>query len=120
MAQKIYNQAMLHPVPSSIVPLATSNWRHEKLHTQYFYGHSYTALKPHEFILQKLGLTISNDVALHISDAKQGVLSPPGDSFDKDFLLLTARPVEGPIISPPPGFTRATLGIDISLNIDSA
>jgi hypothetical protein len=74
MAQKMYNQVMLHLATSGIIPLATSNRRREKPHTQYFYGHSYTAPTPHKFILQQLGLAISNAIALHICDAKQGSL----------------------------------------------
>ena len=35
MAQKLYNQAILHPALSSVITLATSNWRCKNPHTQY-------------------------------------------------------------------------------------
>jgi hypothetical protein len=84
-AQQMYDRATSYPSPIGIVPLATSNWKAEKARTQHFYGHSYTAPTPKEFILQKLGLCISNCIALHIRDAKLGSLVPPTHPHDEDF-----------------------------------
>jgi hypothetical protein len=117
MAQKMYSQAMLHLAPFGLIPLATSNWRREKPHTQFFYGNSYTAPTPHEFILQQLGLTISNAIALHIRDAKQGSLSPPTKPFDEDFQPNTTRPAGGRIVLPPPGLTHASDDLTTDLDI---
>ena len=78
----MYDRAVSYPSPIGIVPLATHNWKAEKSRTQHFYGHSST---PKEYILQKLGLCISNCIALHIQDAKLGSLVPPTHSHDKDF-----------------------------------
>ena len=76
---------MSHPSPIEIVPLATRNWEAEKTRTQHFYGHSYTAPTPKEYILQKLGLCISNYIAIHIRDAKLGSLVPPTHPHKKDY-----------------------------------
>ena len=109
MALKIYNQAMLHPAPSGVIPLATFNWRCKEPHTQYFYGHSYTAPTPHKLILKWLGLTISNAIALHIRNAKQGFLSPPAEPFVEDLQPPTTCPVGGRIVRPLPGLTMPPL-----------
>ena len=117
MAQKMYNQAMLYPALSGIIPLATSNWRHEQPHTQLFYGNSYTAPTPYELILQQLGLAISNAIALHIRDAKQGSLSPPAEPFGKELQPNTTRPAGGRIVRPPPGLTHASKDLNTDLDI---
>jgi hypothetical protein len=117
MAQKKYNQAMLHPAPSGIIPLATSNWRREKPHTQFFYRSSYTVAIPREFILQQLVMATSNAIALHIRNAKQGSLSPPAEPFDEDLQLNTTRPAGGRIVRPPPGLTHASDDLNTDLDI---
>ena len=65
---------MSYPSPIGIVPLATRNWKAKKDRTQHFYRHSYNASTPKEYILQKLGLCISNCIVLHIRDVKLGSL----------------------------------------------
>ena len=94
--------------------------KNKKPHAQYFYGHSYTAPTPKKFILQQLGLAISNAIALHIRNAKQGALFPPANPFDEDLQPLTARPVGGCIIRPPPRFTCVASSISCGFDITPA
>ena len=86
-AEKMYNRAMNYPAPIGIIPLATATWKKEKPKQQYFYGHSYTSPTPREYAVQNLGLAISNAVALHIRDAREGLLVPPTHEDDEDFDL---------------------------------
>ncbi len=47
-----------------------------------------------EFLIQKLGLAISNAIAIHVRDAKQVKLTPPTQLDDDDYFLsktATAR-----------------------------
>ena len=76
---------MSYPSPIGMVPLATPNWKAKKADTQYFYGYSYTAPTQKEYILQKLGLCISNCIALHICDAKLGGIVSPTHPHNKDY-----------------------------------
>ena len=67
---------------------------------QLFYGRSHTAPTPKEYILQKLGLVISNSLAIHLRDAKLGQLVKPTDPYDKDYIepdadLYHATPCPG-------------------------
>ncbi len=41
---------------------------------------------PKEILLQKLGLAISNTIAIHIWDAKKGKLMPPTQMDDDDYI----------------------------------
>ena len=63
---------------------------------------------------------LSNAIALHICDAKQGSLSPPANPFDKDLQPPTACLVGGRIVRPPPGLTGATNVIDAGLGTTPA
>lgn len=84
-AARMYARAMSHPCPAGVIPLATATWKKERPKHQYFYGHSYTCPTPKEYVLQQLGLAISNAVALHLRDVKQGTMVPPTDDEDDDF-----------------------------------
>ena len=84
-ARQMYERATSYPTPVGIIPLASSTWKAEKPKSQLFYGHSYTAPTPKEWLLRKLGLVISNSIAIHIRDAKQGTLVPPTSPLDDDF-----------------------------------
>ena len=54
-ANTMYARATSHPTPQGIVvPLASIRWKQHR--TRPFFGHSYTAPTPHEFLLQKMGL----------------------------------------------------------------
>ena len=76
---------MSYPSPIGIVPLATQKWKAKNACTQHFYGHFYTAPTPKECILQKLGLCISNCIAIHIRDAKLCNLVPPIHPHNEDY-----------------------------------
>ena len=95
-ARQMYERATSYPTPIGIIPLATSTWKAEKSKSQHFYGHSYTAPTPKEWLLGKLGLAISNSIAIHLRDAKHGTLVPPTNPLDDDF-----APVQP--VHPPPG-----------------
>ena len=84
-ARQMYERATSYPTPVGIIPLATSTWKVDKPKSQLFYGQSYTAPTPKEWLLGKLGLVISNSIAIHIRDAKQGTLVPPTSPLDEDF-----------------------------------
>ena len=58
-------------------PLAMATWRKEESKHQYFYGHSYTCPTPKKYAFQGIGVAISNAVAIHIRDVKEGKLMEP-------------------------------------------
>ena len=88
----MYHKATTFPCPSNIVHTATTHWRHTKPKRQIFYGHSYTAPTPREWLLQKLGLEISNALAIHLRDAELGSLVKPTHEHDEDFAENTGLP----------------------------
>jgi hypothetical protein len=85
-AALMQRRSITHPCPSGIVQRATACWKTSKPKSQYFYGHSYTCPTPREYILQQLGLAISNATAIHLRDAKQGNLTAtePSNTPDDD------------------------------------
>ena len=60
--------------------------------SQHFYGHSYTAPTPREWVLQKLGLVISRALALHLRDVTLGFLVEPTHPNDEDFEDIEVDP----------------------------
>jgi len=66
-ANTMYARVASHPTPQGIVPLASIRWKQHR--TRPFFGHSYTAPTPHEFILQKMGLRFTKAFALHIRNS---------------------------------------------------
>ena len=83
-ASRMYRRITNHPCPRGIVPLASTQWKRKRQPGQLFYGHTYTAPTPKEYLLQKLGLVISNAIAIHVRDAKQGQLVEPVHPEDED------------------------------------
>ena len=83
---RMYRRITNHPCPRGIVPLAATQWKRKRHPGQLFYGHTYTAPTPKEYLLQKLGLVISNAIAIHVRDAKQGQLVEPVHPEDEDLL----------------------------------
>jgi hypothetical protein len=85
-ATRMYHRSIAHPCPIGIVPLAHATWKKEKPKSQLFYGNSHTVPTPKEYLLQELGLVLSNAIAIHIRHAKQGKLTPPILPDDEDFV----------------------------------
>ena len=94
-AARMYHRATTAPAPIGLLPHAFHRWKHTRSEHHIFYGHSHTAPTPKEYALQKLGLVITNALALHLRDAKRGSLK----------------------LAPPPGFS--TSQIDSSPQMDS-
>ena len=82
----MYRRITTHPVPLGIVKTATA--KGTATQQRAFFGHSYTALTPREYILQKLGLTITKAFALHLRNLFQKLGTHPNPNFTR----------------PPPGF----------------
>ena len=113
---------MSYPAPVGIIPLATSTWQGDKPKQQYFYRHSYTCPTPREFAFQGIGLAISNAIAIHMRDAKEGKFIEPSDEEKAEFEMyeqlmvldtddelviphISTATLEEPIIYPSPNFT---------------
>ena len=79
------SRLLTHPSPVVIVNHATTQLNQTKSKHHIFYGHSYTAPTPKEYTLQKLGLVISNAIALHIRDTQFGQLVSPTNPNDEDY-----------------------------------
>jgi hypothetical protein len=117
-AATMYRRISAHPCPNGIIPAATSTWKRHKKKREYFYGHSYTAPTPKEFALGKLGLAISNALALHIRDVKLGNLTEPTDETDDDFISTTEIHLPAHL-APAPGFAPTNqTGADTDLERD--
>ena len=87
-----------------VAQTATFRWRKAAPKGQLFYGHSHTAPTPKEYILQKLGLVISNSLAIHLRDAKLGQIVEPTDPYDEDYVEQDAdlhRATPSPGHTPP-------------------
>ncbi|KAL7525545.1 hypothetical protein ACHAXR_001054, partial [Thalassiosira sp. AJA248-18] len=120
-AARMFDRLQSHPSPNNIVGHATKQWKENKPQQQIFYGHSHTAPTPKEYTLQKLGLVISNAIALHVRDAQLGALVAPTDPYDEDFTptqnppatATVPTPVDGemaplpPLVPPTAGFALA-------------
>ena len=72
--------------PLGIVKTATAKWTATRQRA--FFGHSYTAPTPREYILQKLGLAITKALALHLGNSFRKLGTHPNPDFTH----------------PPPGF----------------
>ena len=66
-ATRMYARAMTPPAPHGIVTIASIRWKQNR--TRAFYGHSYTAPTPHEYLLQQMGLCFTKAFALHIRNS---------------------------------------------------
>ena len=102
-AERMCNRLMNSPCPVGLVPMATALWKKEKSNNHLFFGHSYTCPTPRDYAQQQIGLAISNAIALHVRDAKQGNLVAPTDDDDEDFIDPAAPivPVGNTTTTPP-------------------
>ena len=57
----------IQPRTGFIVPLASIRWKQHR--TRPFFGHSYIAPTPHEFLLQKMGLCLTKAFALLVRNS---------------------------------------------------
>ena len=67
-ANIMYEQAMNYPAPVGIVHTAHSVWKQSR--PDFFYGRSYTAPTPKEYVQQQLGLAITKAIGFHLHRAK--------------------------------------------------
>ena len=90
-ANTMYHRITNPPAPLGIVNTANAHWA--KTRTRTFFGYSYTAPTPREYILQKLGLVIVKAMATHLRNSfrKHGrhpnpnfVRAPPGFDPESD------------------------------------
>jgi len=91
-AQAMYNRATSYPTPIGLADLAQSRWTETKSPRQHFFGNSYTAPTATAYAQQQLGLVISDAIAYHLRDAKQGTLKPAcpeeeGENTQDDMVL---------------------------------
>ena len=75
----MYRHSMSHSETVGIIPLATVTWQQEKSKQQYSDDHSYICPTPKEYDFQGIGLAISNAVAIHIQDVREGKLMEPSE-----------------------------------------
>ena len=68
-AKLMYTRASSFPCPLGVVPTATAHWKRRG--TRRFFGGSYTAPTPKEYILQKLGLAITKAFAMHLRNTSR-------------------------------------------------
>ena len=74
-ASRMYNRALSHPTPINLINRATACWKSTDSSSM-FYGHSHTAPTPREYVLQKIGLVISNALSSHAPTRCQTRHSP--------------------------------------------
>ena len=98
-AEKMFHRLRSHPTPNNIIGHATTQWKLHKPKRQLFYGHSHTAPTPKEYTLQKLGLVISNAIALHVRDAQFGQLVEPSHPNDEDFDCVMTDSADEPTLN---------------------
>ena len=88
-ATTLYRRLTSPPAPLGVANTANAHWRTARSRT--FFGHSYTAPTPREYLMQKLGLCITKAMTLHLRNSfkklgthpnKQFVPAPPG--FDPE------------------------------------
>ena len=79
-AARMYRRAMSHECPTGITNIAHKRWLASKPKHQQYFGNSHTSPTCKTYLLQKLGLVISNAIAIHINDAKNKKLPPAADS----------------------------------------
>ena len=88
-ATRMYNRATNFPCPLGIVPMAAAAWK--RIGKRKFFGHSYTAPTPTEFVLQKIGLAVTKAYSMHLRNAARKFGDRPPKSRS----------------TPPPGFEPA-------------
>jgi hypothetical protein len=88
-ATTMYRRITDTRAPQGVANTANAHWRATR--SRPFFGHSYTAPTPREFLMQKLGLCITKAMALHLRNSfkkfgahpnRQFVAAPPG--FDPE------------------------------------
>ena len=84
-ANTMCERATTYPCPIGIIHTATSLWKQTKSRT--FYGHSHTAPTPKEYILQRLGLSLTKALVFHLRRAKHRTGTKP-ISHATTYLLL--------------------------------
>ena len=77
----MYHRITNHPAPLGIVNTASAKWSSTRQRT--FFGHSYTAPTPREYIQQKLGLCIVKALAVHLRNSFRKLGTHPNPNFTR-------------------------------------
>lgn len=77
-AKTMYELAMSPPCPTNIVTTACIYWQQNKTRT--FFGRSYTAPTPKEYLIGELGLGITKALSLHLRNSQRKLDQQPPSS----------------------------------------
>ena len=78
-ATLMYHRITNPPAPLGIVNTAAANW--SRTRERAFFGHSYTAPTPREYLMQKLGLSIVKALAVHLRNSFRKLGTHPNPNF---------------------------------------